>query len=116
MYYCRYEKVPADKLVGTILVERVVDVICLLVVFLITIIAQFDLIGQFAKETIQTNFLKGGWGILIAKTGTLIIIIGMIYLALKILFRKYNNIGLIKKIKGLLEGVRTGLPCVKNAK
>ena len=105
----RYEKVPADKLVGTILVERVVDVLCLGVVFLITIIAQFDLIGQFAKETIRTNFLKGGWGILIAKAGILIIIIAMIYMALKIIFKKFSNVGFIKKIKKLLEGVKVGL-------
>ena len=105
----RYEKVPADKLVGTILIERAVDVLCLGVIFLITIIAQFDLIGQFAKETIRTNFLKGGWGMLIAKTGILIIIIAMIYMALKIIFKKYSNVGFIKKIKKLLEGVKVGL-------
>lgn len=105
----RYEKVPADKLVGTILIERVVDVLCLGIVFFITIIAQFDLIGQFAKDTIQTNFLKGGWGILIAKTGILVIVIVMFYLAGKIIFKRYGNLGFIKKIKGLLEGVKTGL-------
>lgn len=105
----RYEKVPADKLVGTILIERVVDVLCLGIVFLITIIAQFDLIGQFAKETIQTNFLKGGWGMLLAKAGILVIFTGMFYLAGRIIFKRYGNVGFIKKIKGLLEGVKAGL-------
>jgi glycosyltransferase 2 family protein len=108
----RYEKVPADKLVGTILIERAVDVLCLGIVFLITIITQFSLIGQFAKETIRTNFLKGGWGMLIAKAGILIIIIAMVYLALKIIFKRYSNFVFIKKIKSLLQGVRTGLASV----
>ena len=58
------------------------------IIILITIIAQFDLIGQLAKETIRENFLKGGWGMLIAKTGILIIIIAIIYMALKIIFKK----------------------------
>ncbi|MES2848184.1 MAG: lysylphosphatidylglycerol synthase transmembrane domain-containing protein [Bacteroidota bacterium] len=108
----RYEKVPADKLVGTILIERAVDVLCLLVVFIITVIAQFDLIGQFAKETIQTNFLKGGWGILIAKAGILLIFIAMFYLGARIIFKRYSNVGFIKKIKAVFEGVKTGLMSV----
>lgn len=42
----RYEKVPADKLIGTIILERVIDAITLLVVFGITIILQPDLYSQ----------------------------------------------------------------------
>ncbi|HZE84534.1 MAG TPA: lysylphosphatidylglycerol synthase transmembrane domain-containing protein, partial [Puia sp.] len=38
----RYEKVPADKLVGTIVAERAFDVICLMVVFGLTLLFQFD--------------------------------------------------------------------------
>jgi uncharacterized protein (TIRG00374 family) len=36
----RYEKIPADKLIGTIILERVIDAITLLLVFGITIIIQ----------------------------------------------------------------------------
>lgn len=38
----RYEKVPADKLIGTIIAERLFDVICLLLIFLITFLVQID--------------------------------------------------------------------------
>ena len=38
----RYEKVPADKLIGTIIAERIFDVICLLLIFLITFLVQID--------------------------------------------------------------------------
>src|SRR5258705_1842729 len=34
----RYEKVPADKLVGTIILERLIDAITLLVIFAITLL------------------------------------------------------------------------------
>jgi glycosyltransferase 2 family protein len=61
----RYEKVPADKLVGTILIERVADVVCLLLVFAVTILTQYDLIGQFAKDTIRKYFLAGGVKVLV---------------------------------------------------
>lgn len=36
----RYEKIPADKLVGTIILERLIDAICLMIVFGITLTAQ----------------------------------------------------------------------------
>src|SRR5215212_10019215 len=43
----RYEKLRADKLVGTIVMERAVDVVCLLVVFIAAIIFQGHIIGDF---------------------------------------------------------------------
>lgn len=36
----RYEKIPADKLIGTIILERIIDVVCLLIVFGITLLIQ----------------------------------------------------------------------------
>lgn len=42
----RYEKVPADKLVGTIILERLIDAICLLIIFAITLLIQPDLYVQ----------------------------------------------------------------------
>lgn len=42
----KYEKVPADKLVGTIIAERAFDLLCLLLIFLITFLVQID----FARE------------------------------------------------------------------
>ena len=66
----RYEKVPADKLVGTIILERIIDAICLLIIFAITLAIQpsiyTDLINAFfhsphdpAKKKIS-GFLIGG--------------------------------------------------------
>lgn len=44
----KYEKIPADKLVGTIVAERAVDLICLVLVTLIMLVTQFDLLGETA--------------------------------------------------------------------
>src|SRR6266436_2947326 len=47
----RYEKVPADKLIGTIILERIIDAITLLIIFAITLAIQpglyTDLINAF---------------------------------------------------------------------
>jgi len=42
----RYEKVRADRLVGTIVMERAVDVVCLLMVFIAALIFQGGFIGE----------------------------------------------------------------------
>jgi len=46
----RYEKIPADKLVGTIILERVIDAISLLMVFGITLIIQPGLYSKLADN------------------------------------------------------------------
>src|SRR5215203_5599521 len=43
----KYENLRADRLVGTIVVERIIDLICLLFVFLLTIIFQWHIVGEF---------------------------------------------------------------------
>ncbi len=108
----RYEKVPADRLVGTILVERVVDVVCLGLVFLITIITQFDLIGQLAQKTIMDNFLKGGPSVLALKLAVLLAIFISGYFLLKFIFKKYHDNNFIIKTRNLFEGVKDGLMSV----
>jgi len=52
----RYEKVPADKLIGTIILERVIDAVCLLIVFGITLAIQPDIYSQL----IDTIFYSAG--------------------------------------------------------
>jgi len=56
----KYEKVPPDKLVGTILIERAVDVVCLLLVFVVAIVSQASILSNYATKTIQDNFISGG--------------------------------------------------------
>lgn len=46
----RYEKIPADKLVGTIILERLIDGLCLLVVFGITLLLQPGLYAQLVAN------------------------------------------------------------------
>ncbi|MEJ7589728.1 MAG: lysylphosphatidylglycerol synthase transmembrane domain-containing protein [Ferruginibacter sp.] len=108
----KYEKVPADKLVGTILVERAIDVVSLFVIFIIAIATQVNIIGGYAKETFNTYFS----GNIQATVIKLSIIIGsfiIIYFVFKYIFKKYPHILFIKKIKTLVKGVGAGLSSVK---
>lgn len=110
----KYEKVPADKLVGTILVERAIDVVSLFLVFFIAIATQANIIGDYAKKTIQKSFLSGNKQIMFTKLGLMLACVVVIYFVLKFIFKKYSDIGLVKKINMLIKGVGAGLSSVKN--
>lgn len=55
----RYEKIPADKLIGTIILERVIDAITLLLIFGITLAIQPDIYSQLI-DTIFNSKGKDG--------------------------------------------------------
>lgn len=73
----RYEKIPIDKLVGTVILERLVDTLCLLAVFLLALAIQPDL-----YQNIITTFFpakEGGDG------GNLLFYIGLALLVVMVL-------------------------------
>lgn len=94
-----YEGIPFQKGFGTIVAERVADLVMLLVVIVITLFVQFDFIWELATKNF--NLLKIGIGIL----GFIASVIFFI------LFIKKANKGIGLKIKvfikGLVEGVMT---------
>jgi uncharacterized protein (TIRG00374 family) len=112
----RYEKVPADKLVGTIVAERAFDVLCLAIVILITILTQADVIGGYINETLTS--------IVQSKTGsfsiTRIVILLVALLALVgvaiYVFKKFSHIGFIQKVKTILSGVWRGITSARYLK
>lgn len=110
----KYEKVPADKLVGTILIERAVDVVSLLVVFLIAIATQVNIIGAYAKQTVEKHFLSGKIELIIVKAVVIVASMVIAYFLLKFIFKKYSDVGFIKKINILFKGVGAGLASIKN--
>jgi glycosyltransferase 2 family protein len=109
----RYEKVPADKLVGTIVAERAFDVVSLLVIFFITIFIQYDIIGDFTARTLGSFFQSGAGGLSMVKVG---IAIGIVILLIAItvyILKKYREHKLISKIRTILKGIWQGLISVR---
>jgi uncharacterized membrane protein YbhN (UPF0104 family) len=110
----RYENAKVDKLIGTILIERAVDVVCLLVVFLFAIILQGDIFGGFMMDLLRQFFHD--------KTGKLsftkLIIAGSIFLLLLIVFyiilKRFGHIDVVAKIKAVIKNVIHGLLSIRN--
>jgi glycosyltransferase 2 family protein len=112
----KYEKVPAEKLVGTIVAERAFDVISLGIVFLLAFTLQFDIVGEYGKQLFQEMFQT--------KTGsfssTKLIIVGLIILALlltiKFWFKQFAHLKLVILFKKILKGIWEGLSSVNKLK
>lgn len=103
----KYEKIPADKLVGTIITERAFDVVCLLLIFGITFLIQIDfsidyLKALYTKWTMQHD---GGTNYLLWIGLALVIVMIMV-----VIFRKrIASLGFIKKIIEILKNIWSGV-------
>jgi glycosyltransferase 2 family protein len=109
----RYEKVRADRLVGTIVMERAVDVVCLLLVFIAALIFQGGFIGEhiaagfsvfFKDRTGHTSVQK-----MVIAFLCLIGFVAILYFVLK----KFGHIDAVSKIKEVLRGILHGLNAIR---
>lgn len=112
----RYEKVPAHKLVGTIVAERAFDVICLAITFGLAFVFQFDIISSLLHDYVYPAFQNNKGQT--AYTKIVLLLIGLIVflLILKFVFARFGHINIIQKAKHILLGVWHGLISVKALK
>jgi hypothetical protein len=113
------EKIPVDSLIGTVIVERVVDLLMLMLILLVLLFSWMDKFGAFFGEQVygplQQKFTEvfGGtlmlWLILAV---SILLIILLIYLFRK----KLARFSLIRKIKDILIGVLGGLKTIYRMK
>lgn len=95
----KYENAPADKLVGTIVIERLFDMVCLALIVGLTLLLEYDVIGAYAQDKFSVLFGNATLLILSVIIG-IIGIIGVLFV-----IRKYPNNKLSKIAKGVVEGV-----------
>lgn len=111
----RYEKVPAEKLVGTIVAERAVDVVSLGIVFMLTMITQSTILAEYGNELIEQLFKKGeglSMSALFIAAGILIVLI----IAIRVWFQQFSHLKIVITIKKIIAGVWEGLLSIRNLK
>lgn len=109
----RYEKVPADKLVGTIVAERAIDVCSLGIITLITVATQYQLIGTFTTELFRKFFSSQSGNFSMAKVGVTVMILAAFLLLFVWLFRKLNHLPFVSKTKNIFIGIWEGLISIR---
>lgn len=104
----KYESVPADRLVGTIIAERAFDMVCLVGILIATLLLQYDILYPFAQQLYLSVFTDESGAFIWRR-----IVIGLlIVLALLLLF-----IFITKKLRGsktgkIFQGIAAGLKSI----
>jgi len=105
----RYENIPVEKVMGTIFMDRAVDVICLGLTFLLALIFESDKIWGYIMEN------RGG-----EEAGTtggfwlLALLAGFIFVGLLFVFRaRILNNQVVKKVVGMFKGFWEGVQAVR---
>ncbi|HUH74278.1 MAG TPA: lysylphosphatidylglycerol synthase transmembrane domain-containing protein [Chitinophagales bacterium] len=107
----KYEGVPVEKSIGTMVVERILDLICIFILLGILLLAEYDkvsgmLFDTFSKKDSAVVAEPSHW---LIKYGIPLVLIVAVGLFSAIIIRKHGLTHLIKnfkiRFKGLMEGV-----------
>ncbi|HTC00704.1 MAG TPA: lysylphosphatidylglycerol synthase transmembrane domain-containing protein [Ferruginibacter sp.] len=110
----KYEKIPPQKLIGTIVAERVFDVICYLIFIVLTFLIQYKLVGGFVEKKLNEIF-SNQTGIPVWAKLTLygLLLIAIVFLC-RLVFKRYAHSKIVTKLKNFLNGLSEGIATIKN--
>jgi len=105
----KYEDISFSKLVGTVVLERVLDIIMLFIFLLIALSTQFSIIADFFKQNPKVSEKLSN---VFASAYTLYIILG-ISLTIWLLRKKFKHTSFFKKIDQTLRSFMDGFRTIK---
>ena len=100
----KYEKIPFDKGFGTIVAERIIDMIILLMFMLLAVILQFNIVKSFILDKIPVQKLL------------LIIVSGLLIGVFVVLIYLYSNAKFVLTIKQKISGLKEGFMSIFHMK
>lgn len=115
------DKIPFDKLVGTVVLERIFDLIFLLIAIAVAVLIRIDTFGTFLSQKIwqpiSTSLLA------FFSHPISLVVCGLVVAATVVLFYLFRSslakLGAVKKVKslakGFAEGIKSGLKMKKRA-
>ncbi|MDZ7775025.1 MAG: lysylphosphatidylglycerol synthase transmembrane domain-containing protein [Bacteroidales bacterium] len=114
----RYEKIPMNKSIGTVVTERAIDLLTLIILFTITIILNFERLNQYVNTRILDPAQQKAESLPNPHI-LFYIIAGVIIASLVILYRKrkkFQHNYLYIKVRELIRGFFEGLSSLKKMK
>src|SRR5690606_573141 len=93
----KYNNIPFDKGFGTIVAERIVDSVILLLLMGVTLLVQFDIVQKFVLDKIPVQ--KAIW----------VISIGIILMLLLAVIYFYSKLPIVLNLKQKISGLKEGL-------
>ena len=109
----RYEKIPVTKLLGTMVIERAVDFICLLAVIAFTFLLQFNVIMGFLEESLSAKMQGEDHNVTALLAGLGVVFVAMMIVAIRFILPRLKRLTFFYKIKRLLAGLRAGFKSIR---
>jgi len=106
----KYEKIPFNQSFGTVITERIIDMICLIVLFIITFFVEHEKIYNYTIQTI-VNPIRGKLSIN-TLLFSFILLVGFVLLVF--IFRKKSKNSFLPKIRSIIKGFIEGVISIKN--
>ncbi len=105
------DKIPIVKLIGTVIVERIVDLLMLAIVLALGIMLQFDLLSDFLYNNVlvKLNGNAGNLTVLIFASLIFVLAVGLFYLLMK-----KKKLGIRNRIYRFFLDVKSGILSVKD--
>ena len=103
------EKIPFDKLFGTIILERIIDFAILITLILIAFLYKFKEINLFFDEVLGTSENS-------IFSSSIFIVLVVLTVVLYLLRNRLKKLKFYEKIKNLIFGMKEGLISIKNLK
>jgi len=113
----KHDKVPVHSLFGTVIAERVFDVITLFIIILITILTQLGFLSDFIQKHILTpaeQKFSGNLIFIITCGGLILLFAFAAFYLYRVFKRKVVEHTFAYKIKNLIEGFFTGIKTIKH--
>lgn len=111
--FARYERIPVDRVIGTVVTDRIFDMLSLLIVILLALVLEYDMLTSFLRENAQlpgVGWLSGPWLALFA--------VGLAWLGLRyhrwLIARLPRALGV--RLQALIDGIVEGILSVKKLK
>jgi hypothetical protein len=103
----RTDKIPTDQLIGTVITERIIDLIMTVIITVVIIILQFSTISSLVDSYILTPLMALNWIKLALLGGILLVLLAVVYAFRKAIFQSGPAQKLKTMIMGLAEGMKS---------
>ena len=107
----RYERIPVTKLFGTILLERVFDLICYFLIIVITFLIQIETVNSFITDNFKqltTQHSVPIWAIIVI----FLVLAILMFIAIKKILKKNKQHRLVIKLQGIFIGLKEGFSTI----
>ena len=109
----KYENIRADRLVGTIVLERIVDLVCLIIVFILALVFQWHIIGDYTLNLFINFFTDNSGHTSITKVAIFFGVLLFIGFLFYFLLKKFGHIDIVAKFKNIVLGILHGLNSIR---